>query len=101
MLPGGKLGPKHASFEFSPQDFRFTVGKQGELYAFSLAVPAPGTVLKIKSLGTDMKYRAEPVKSVTLLGHRGELRWKQGEDGLAITSPAEMPFATAIVFRIE
>lgn len=101
MLPGGKLGLEHAKFEFSPQDFRFTVGKDGALYAFCLTVPEPGTVLKIKSLGMDAKHRSAPVKSVTLLGHQGELRWKQAADGLEIASPAEMPFATAIVFRIE
>jgi alpha-L-fucosidase len=100
-LPGGKLGAKHASFQFSPQDFRFTLGKNGELYAFSMAVPAPGTLLKIKSLGTDAQRRSQPVKSVTLLGYRGELRWKQESDGLAITIPAEMPFETAVAFKIE
>ena len=101
MLPGGKLGARHASFEFTPRDFRFTLGKNGELYAFGLAVPAPGTVLKIKSLGSDAKYRGQPVRSVTLLGHPGGLRWKQEADALTITTPAEMPFATAIAFRIE
>jgi alpha-L-fucosidase len=101
MLPGGKLNRQHASFKFSPRDFRFTVGKNGALYAFCMTVPAPGTPLKIKSLRTDAKYFGHPVKSVKLLGHDGELEWKQEADGLAITSPAEMPFATAIVFKIE
>jgi len=40
-------------------------------------------------------------KSVKLLGHDGELQWKQEADVLTITCPAEMPFATAITFRIE
>jgi alpha-L-fucosidase len=101
MLPGGKLNRQHASFKFSPRDFRFTAGKNGALYAFCMTVPAPGTPLKIMSLGADAKYFGHPVKSVKLLGHDGELEWKQEADGLAITSPAEMPFATAIVFKIE
>jgi alpha-L-fucosidase len=101
MLPGGALKRQHAEFKFSPQDYRFTVGKNGALYAFCLTVPAPGTPLKIKSLGTDAKKLGQPVKSVKLLGHEGELQWKQEADGLAITCPAEMPFATSVVFKIE
>jgi alpha-L-fucosidase len=38
---------------------------------------------------------------VKLLGHDGALEWKQQPDGLVITCPAEMPFATAVAFRIE
>jgi alpha-L-fucosidase len=101
MLPGGKLERRHANFKFGPQDFRFTVGKNGALYAFCLTVPAPGTPLKIKSLGTDAKYLGRSVKSVKLLGHDGELQWKQEADDLAIACPAEMPFATSIAFRVE
>jgi alpha-L-fucosidase len=101
MLPGGKLERRHADFKFGPQDVRFTVGKNGALYAFCMTVPAPGAQLKIKSLGTDAKYYGTPVKSVKLLGHDGELQWKQEADGLTITCPAEMPFATSVVFKIE
>jgi alpha-L-fucosidase len=101
MLPGGKLARHHANFKFSPQDFRFTIGKDGALYAFCLTVPAPGTQLKIKSLGTDAIYLGRQVTSVKLLGHDGELQWKQEADGLAITCPAEMPFATSLAFKIE
>ena len=101
MLPGGKLERRHANFQFSPQDFRFTIGKNGALYAFCMTVPAPGTQLKIKSLGTDAKYLGQPVKSVKLLGHDGALQWKQEADGLAITCPADLPFATSIALKIE
>jgi alpha-L-fucosidase len=38
---------------------------------------------------------------VKLLGHEGPLQWKQEADGLAITCPADMPFATAVTFCIE
>jgi alpha-L-fucosidase len=101
MLPGGKLERRHADFKFSPQDFRFTIGKNGALYSFCMTVPAPGTQLKIKSLGSDNKNLGQPVKSVELLGHDGALQWKQEADGLAITCPAEMPFATSIALKIE
>jgi alpha-L-fucosidase len=101
MLPGGKLERLHADFKFGPQDFRYTVGKNGALYAFCMTVPQPGTQLKIKALGTEAKYFGQPVKTVRLLGHDGKLEWKQEADGLAIICPPDMPFATSIVFKIE
>lgn len=101
MLPPGKLGSKHADFKFSSQDFRFTVGKNNALYAFCMTVPAPGTPLKIKSLGTVKQYYSQSIKTVKLLGYDGDLHWKQESDGLAITCPAEMPFASSIVFEIK
>jgi alpha-L-fucosidase len=101
MLPRGKLGSRHANFKFGTQDFRFTIGKNGVLYAFCMTVPSPGIQLKIKSLGSDKKYWSQPVKTVKLLGHDGELQWRQEADGLAIICPAEMPFETSIVFKIE
>jgi alpha-L-fucosidase len=57
--------------------------------------------LKIKSLGTDSKYSGKPVKDVKLLGYKGKLLWKQQADGLSITCPAKIPFATSIVFKVE
>ncbi|KAF0237506.1 MAG: hypothetical protein FD181_1744, partial [Prolixibacteraceae bacterium] len=101
MLPGGKLERRHADFKFDIQDFRFTVGKNNALYAFCMTVPEPGKQLKIKSLGNDSKNLDKPVKGVKLLGYDGKLKWKQEADGLLITCPAEMSFATAVVFKIE
>ena len=101
MLPGGKLERRHAEFKFETLDFRFTVGKNKALYAFCMTVPEPGKQLKIKSLGKDSENLDKPVKSVKLLGHEGKLNWKQEADGLVITCPVEMPFATAVVFKIE
>jgi len=101
MLPGGKLERLHAEFKFNEQDFRFTVGKNGAIYTFCMTVPAPGTELKIKSLGKDADYLHKPVKNVELLGYEGRLTWNQEADGLVITCPAELQFATSIVFKIK
>jgi alpha-L-fucosidase len=100
-IPGGKLGKSQAEFQYGPQDFRFTVGKDGALYAFCMSVPAPGTELKITSLGTDSKQFGRAVKSVKLLGFDGALTWKQEADALAVTCPDTMPFKTAVTFKIE
>ena len=101
MLPGGGLTRRHAEFKFNAQDIRFTVGKNDAFYAFCMNVPAPGAQLKIKSLGTDANKFSKPIKDVKLLGYDGKLQWKLEADGLAITCPAKMPFATSIVFKVE
>ena len=101
MLPGGKLGKHHADFEFGPQDFRFTIGKNGSLYAFCMTVPASGEQLKVKSLGSMLDNLDKPLNSVRLLGYDGALKWEQKDDGLFITCPQEMPFSTAVVFEIN
>ncbi|HLG38676.1 MAG TPA: alpha-L-fucosidase [Chitinophagaceae bacterium] len=101
MLPGGSLRKKHADFKFESQDFRFTVGKNGALYAFCMTVPKPGEQVKIKSLGTNANNLLKPIKKVKLLGFKGNLKWKQEADGIVIFCPTTMPFATSIVFKIE
>ena len=100
-LPGGALNRRQADFKYDAQDIRFTVGKNGALYAFCMNVPAPGMQLKIKSLGTDAKHFNKPVKDVRLLGYTGKLQWKLEADGLAITCPDKIPFATSVVFEVE
>ncbi|KDN54084.1 alpha-L-fucosidase [Flavobacterium seoulense] len=101
MLPGGKLGSRQAEFKFNAQDIRFTVGKNNKLYAFCMNVPAPNTQIKIKSLATDAKHYGKKVKTVKLLGYKGKLKWKETADGLQITCPKDMSFATAVTFEIE
>ncbi|MDP4208156.1 MAG: alpha-L-fucosidase [Bacteroidota bacterium] len=101
MLPGGALTRKHAEFKFDAQDIRFTVGKNGSLYAFCMNVPTSGASIKIKSLVTETTNLGKPVKSVQLLGYKGKLSWKQEADGLIINCPNEMPYATSVVFKID
>jgi alpha-L-fucosidase len=101
MLPGGALSRKHAEFKFDAQDIRFTIGKNGSLYAFCMNVPAAGSQVKIKSVGTTATYLNKQVKAVKLLGYGGKLTWKQEADGLVIDYPAEQSFATSVVFKID
>nr|WP_294782640.1 alpha-L-fucosidase [uncultured Flavobacterium sp.] len=101
MLPGGKLGKSQAEFKFNSQDIRFTVGKNKNLYAFCMNVPAPNSQIKIKSFAKDKNNYDKKLKSVKLLGYKGKLNWKEEVDGLVITCPDKMPFATAVVFEIE
>ena len=95
-LPGGGLGKRHADFQFTPQDIRFTVGKDGSLYAFTLAVPKAGSQLTISNL----RKGKEIVKSVSLLGCDSKLKWRQTPEGLVINCPDKLDLPTSLVFKI-
>ncbi|MDT3405463.1 alpha-L-fucosidase [Mucilaginibacter terrae] len=101
MLPGGKLERRQAEFKFDEQDFRFTVGKNKALYVFSMVIPQVGSVLNVKSLGTDAKHLGHPIKSVSMLGYNGKLKWEQTNGGLKITYPNVTSLATSVVFKID
>ena len=97
-LPGHALKEQHAAFPFTHQDLRFTVGKNGSLYAFCMKSPESGQKIIIKSMG---KKNLKKVRRVSLLGYDGKLKWKQTADALEIIAPTSLPFQTAIVFRID
>ena len=100
VLPGGKIGARQANHRFSTTDIRYTVGKDGCLYAWCMTVPKSDETLTLTSLGTQSKLLGKPIKSVDLLGHRGRLRWNQDSEGLHITCPDTSTFKTAICFKI-
>jgi alpha-L-fucosidase len=100
-LPSGQLGKDQAEFHFGSTDFRFTEGADGAIYAFALAIPKPGTRVKIVSLGSDAGLLKRPVRSATMLGSRQKLSWKQNAGGLEITVPSHVPSQIAVVFKIQ
>jgi len=100
-LPSGQLGKEQAEFEFGASDFRFTKGADGAIYAFALAVPPPGTRVKIVSLGLDAGLMKQPVRSVTMLGSNETLAWKQSGNGLEVVAPAHLPSQIVVVFKIR
>ena len=94
-LSGGKLGRGHANFKFDAQDIRFTVGKDGSLYAFCMNVPEAGQTVTIHSV-------TEKPKHVSLLGYSGKLKWKHTADGLVVTYPKSgANLVISAVFKIE
>lgn len=101
VAPNGKLGKAHAEVAFGPQNFRFTVGKNGSLYAWCMTAPAGGAELKITSLGTAAGLLKEPVKEVKLLGSDARVEWRQEADALVIRCPAEMGLKIAVGFEIR
>lgn len=101
QLPGGALNRRQAEFKFDAQDIRFTVGRNGAIYAFCMNVPTGGQTVKIKAFGSGSGLMEKPVESVKLLGYDGKLPWKQEADGLVVTCPNQMNFATSVVFKIN
>lgn len=100
-LPDKRLCQTHADFQFSPRDFRFTVGKSGALYAYCMVVPKPGSELRIRSLGSSAMLRQKPIRSVKLLGHPGEIEWQQQPDALIVRYPKTAKLHLAIGLKIE
>lgn len=99
--PFGHIGGSQANAPFTVSDFRFTVGKDGYLYAYCMAVPTGGTQIAITSLGSSSGLLDAPITSVSLLGYNGTLTWSQDADALRITCPSSMStFKTAICFKI-
>ena len=100
-LPGGAIGANQANQTFTTSDFRFTVGKNGSLYAWCMTVPAADEEINITSLGQDKKLLSSRITSVKLLGYKGKIKWTQDADGLKIHCPKNMNFKTADCFKIE
>ena len=100
LVQRGKLDHNTPKLPFTPQDIRYTLGKNGALYAWCMAVPAPGTKVTLASCGTG-KLLDRPVTSVTLLGSPEKLVWEQTPAGLVITCPAQITQQLAAGFRIE
>ena len=81
------------------EDIRFTK-KGNTLYAIALAWPAGGKIV-IKSLPKQDDSAAGIVTRVRLLGHSGELEWKQTADGLVVNLPAQKPCEHAYALKIS
>lgn len=96
-LPGGALDKEQAEFHFTTADFRFTLGKDGSLYAFVLERPKSGEILKITSLAEPEK----PITDVSLLGSSKTVAFQSRLDGLYITTPQNLPDQQVLVFRIR
>lgn len=100
VLPGGFIGANQANHSFYTTDFRFTVGKDGVIYAWCMTVPKAGDKLKIVSLGSDTGLGQKQVTSVELLGEKNKIEWEQEVDGLSIVYPDSAHLKIAVGFRI-
>lgn len=101
VLPGGFIGRNQMKHKFYSTDFRFTVGKDGKLYAWCMTVPKAGEKLKIRTLGIGKKLFKKQILSVELVGTEAKIDWKQNEDGLEIVYPHSLDLKTAVGFKIN
>jgi alpha-L-fucosidase len=86
--------------KFTAEDIRYTT-KDGNLYAFLLGYPEGKRAL-IKSLALGSKQLdGKKINKVTLLGYKGELKWKQTQEGLEVYFPDEQPSEHAVALKIE
>jgi alpha-L-fucosidase len=83
---------------YTQADFRFTQ-KGKSIYAFCMAIP--NADLKIVSFATDAKLLENKIKSVSILGCKEKLNWKQNSDGLYIKKPTSLPEGCSITVKID
>jgi alpha-L-fucosidase len=96
--PEKKLDRFDENFGFSSKDVRFTT-KDNILYAYCLGKPE--TDIVIKSLAKSSKLAGKPIASVTMVGSKEKLSWKQTSDALVIKKPANLPSWQVTGFKIE
>jgi len=80
-------GAFREDFEYSSKDIRFTTKGQ-TLYAVALGWPAEGKLV-IRSLAGSDNGGQNKIERVELLGRRGQLKFTQTAEGLAIELPGE------------
>jgi alpha-L-fucosidase len=93
-----KLGRFNENYKFNSKDIRFTT-KGETLYAYCLGKPDADVM--IKSLGKSSKLANKAITSVSMVGSKEKLNWKQSGDALVIKKPANLPAWTVIGFKIE
>jgi alpha-L-fucosidase len=89
-------GSFHEDFNYTAQDIRFTT-KGPVLYAVALGWPADGQLI-VKSLAKPASGAGNQIRSVSLLGFDGDVRWSQSSTGLVVRLPANRisPYTSAL-----
>jgi len=80
-----KGGSFNEEYKYSSHDIRFTT-KGPILYAIALGWPEDGQLV-IKSLAKPSGQNINNISSISLLGYKGKLVWKQTSDALYVTLP--------------
>ncbi len=86
-----------ASPLYGHDEVRFTVGKDGSLYIFVLA-PAEGEI-SLPSLGLKSGYDAPAIKNLAMLGSDKPISFRQTDNELSFSVPAERPTRYVTVFK--
>jgi len=94
----GKFGGVKDVRLYEADDIRFTQ-KEGTLYAFCMKPPVAD--VKISSLGKNSPVSDQKVESVSLLGVKEKLTWRQDADALVISKPSKLPDWKVVTFKVE
>ena len=79
------------------EDIRFTT-KNDTVYAFCMNTPVSD--LNITSLSQVSRISTKSIASVSMLGSKEKIKWKQNEDALLIVKPSILPNYKVVVFKI-
>ena len=93
----GRFGGLSDTRTFSSTDIRYTT-KDGNLYAYCMSKPTGD--INLTSLGKNSKLNDKAIVSVKMLGSNEKIVWKQQDDALVISKPANLPEWTVIGFFI-
>ena len=83
---------------YTSSDIRFTE-KGNILYAFIMDKPSGD--IRILSLGKKSGLTDKRIKSVTMLGSEGKIKWEQGDEALEIKPQSDIPDWKVIGLKIE
>jgi alpha-L-fucosidase len=82
------------------EDIRYTVGKDGSLYAIVCGLPSG--IVALKSLGKTAGLLDRPIAKVEQLGTTEAITWSLGDDALTLTPASAKPASdAAVVFKIK
>jgi alpha-L-fucosidase len=83
--------------DLTAEDVRFTT-KGRSIYAFVMGSPGTATV---NALGMASPQNPGRIGRVELLGHGGELKWKQDGDALKVELPAQKPSDIGVTLKVD
>lgn len=86
--------------KYSNEDVRYTT-KGRYIYATILGWPGNGQQVTLKSFARENLPEKTKIRSVSLLGSKEKISWKQADDGLSLQMPAVAPDEMAVVLKIK
>jgi alpha-L-fucosidase len=60
----------------------------------------PTEAIQVKSLCKLSKYSNKAIASISMLGSKEKIQWKQGKEELSITKPVVLPTSKVITFAV-
>ena len=84
--------------DLTATDVRFTT-KGSTLYAFLMGWPEHQAT--VSALGLASPQQPGKIRRVELLGHKGDLKWKQDDAALTVEMPAEKISDLAVTLKVE